>query len=91
MQIVWEEEAERDLDRIVAYILQDDPAAALRMGGHHPGSSADAGRSSLQFQPPFITIARQASPGAYRPVTQRHCFYPIFSPFWGVVQRAIPT
>jgi plasmid stabilization system protein ParE len=31
MRNVWEEEAERDLDRIVAYILQDDPAAALRM------------------------------------------------------------
>ena len=31
MRIVWEEEAERDLDRIVEYLLQDDLAAALRI------------------------------------------------------------
>jgi toxin ParE1/3/4 len=31
MRIAWEEEAERDLDRMVAYILQDDPAAALHL------------------------------------------------------------
>jgi addiction module RelE/StbE family toxin len=31
MRIAWEEEAERDLDRIVDYILQDDPAVALHL------------------------------------------------------------
>jgi toxin ParE1/3/4 len=31
MRIAWEEEAERDLDRIVEYILPDDPAAAQRL------------------------------------------------------------
>jgi toxin ParE1/3/4 len=29
MRIIWLEEAERDLDRIVEYIAEDDPAAAL--------------------------------------------------------------
>ena len=31
MRIVWQDEAERDLDRIADYILNDDPAAALRL------------------------------------------------------------
>ena len=31
MRIIWQDEAERDLDGIADYILQDDPAAALRL------------------------------------------------------------
>ena len=31
MRIIWQDEAERDLDRIAEYILRDDPAAALRL------------------------------------------------------------
>ena len=31
MRIVWQDEAERDLDMIAEYILQDDPGAALRL------------------------------------------------------------
>lgn len=31
MRIVWQDEAERDLDRIAEYVLKDDPAAALRL------------------------------------------------------------
>ena len=31
MRIIWQDEAERDLDRIAEYILKDDPAAALRL------------------------------------------------------------
>ena len=31
MRIIWQDEAERDLDRIADYILKDDPAAALRL------------------------------------------------------------
>lgn len=31
MKIVWQDEAEGDIDRIADYILKDDPAAALRL------------------------------------------------------------
>ena len=31
MRIVWQDEAERDLDMIAEYILQDDPGVALRL------------------------------------------------------------
>lgn len=31
MRLIWQDEAERDLDRIVEYVLKDDPAAALRL------------------------------------------------------------
>ncbi|ETX00761.1 MAG: hypothetical protein ETSY2_38560, partial [Candidatus Entotheonella gemina] len=31
MRIIWQDEAERDLDRIAEYIMQDDPTAALRV------------------------------------------------------------
>ena len=31
MRIIWQDEAERDLDRIAEYIMEDDPAAALRV------------------------------------------------------------
>jgi len=31
MRIVWQDEAEGDLDRIAEYILKDDPAPALRL------------------------------------------------------------
>ena len=31
MRIVWQDEAEGDLDRFADYILKDDPAAALRL------------------------------------------------------------
>ena len=31
MRIVWQDEAEGDLDRTAGYILKDDPAAALRL------------------------------------------------------------
>ena len=31
MRIVWQDEAEGDLDRIAEHILKDDPAAALRL------------------------------------------------------------
>ena len=31
MRIVWQDEAEGDLDRIAEYVLKDDPAAALRL------------------------------------------------------------
>jgi plasmid stabilization system protein ParE len=31
VRIVWQDEAERDLDRIAEYILKDDPVAALRL------------------------------------------------------------
>ena len=31
MRIIWQEEAERDLERIAEYMMEDDPAAALRM------------------------------------------------------------
>lgn len=31
MRIIWQDEAARDLDRIAEYIMEDDPAAALRV------------------------------------------------------------
>ncbi len=31
MRTIWQDEAERDLDRITKYILKDDPAAAARL------------------------------------------------------------
>ncbi len=31
MRIFWEEDAEADLDRLFAYILEDNPEAALRI------------------------------------------------------------
>lgn len=31
MRIIWQDEAERDLDKIAEYIMEDDPAAALRV------------------------------------------------------------
>ena len=31
MRIIWQDEAERDLNSIVEYIVEDDPDAALRV------------------------------------------------------------
>jgi len=31
MRIIWQDKAESDLDRIAEYIMEDDPAAALRI------------------------------------------------------------
>ena len=45
MRIVWQDEAERDLDRIADYILEDDPAAALRLIYTNQGGNTNSGRT----------------------------------------------